>query len=142
MTDAERLQAIYRHESRTLLQYMLEASPWCDPADATSHHALLDSMKAERLRLAELATVMQSQQIALPYLGAFTAAYTSYNFCSLRSVLPLLLAETRATLPQLIEYRQAMTDANPWLTAWVEHKEKLLHTLEAWSQSLTTPRSA
>jgi hypothetical protein len=98
--DAARLQAAYRRESRSMLQYAREAALYAGP-----DQKLLDTVMRiaieERDAIDGFAAVLDSRRVPLPFPGSYPVAFTDLNFVAVRSLLPRLIAEQRADLAAL-----------------------------------------
>lgn len=107
--DAGRLQAAYRRENRSLLQYAREAALYAGP-DQKQLDTVLRIGDEELTAIGQFAAALDSRRVALPYPGSFPAAFTDLNFVSVRSVLPRLIEEQRRDLVALEADAAAVAD--------------------------------
>jgi hypothetical protein len=98
--DAARLQAAYRRENRSMLQYAREAALYAGP-DQKLLDAVLRIADEERDAIDEFAAVLDSRRVPLPYPGSYPVALTDLNYVAVRSLLPRLIAEQRTDLAAL-----------------------------------------
>lgn len=108
--DKERLRELYRRESRSLLQYVLGASPYAAGTD----RKLLDEVtrigNEESDTIRELHDFLASHRVTPPHLGAFPVAFMDLNFVSIRFLLPKLITEQRRDLTALEADHAETTD--------------------------------
>jgi hypothetical protein len=95
------IQEIFRRASRSFLQYISQATPWFREADRPLVLKIQQLAAEETEGLERLAEWMDSQGIALPYLGAFPITFTNFNFVDVRKLLKPLVAEQARQLARL-----------------------------------------
>jgi hypothetical protein len=99
--DEQRLQAIFRREYRSLLQYVREAAPFASGPDRLPRDAVLRIATEEAAALEAFGEVLDGLRIPLPYLGSFPVVFTDLNFVTIRHLLPKLIVEQKNDLVKL-----------------------------------------
>jgi len=108
---AKLLQDILASESRSLLQFLLDAYPWAR-FDEQPVLDQLQQLRAEEQQAAvKLANFLQRHRFQLPLLGAYPQSYTSLLFVSLDYLQPQLLAHQRAAIARLEQALASLQDA-------------------------------
>ena len=131
MTTDERMQSLFRRESRSFLQYVREASPWASEDDRAMRDDVIAMADDELAGVGELAAYLQSRHIAVPHLGAFPIGFTSFNFVTIRSLVRPLLNDLRDGIARLTADADALgADERIALTPMIERKQKHLRVLE------------
>ncbi len=129
-TDAERLAAIHRRESRSLLQYVREASLYAGRDKDTL--AAIHRIAQESATLSEsVLDYLEKIRIAPADPGSFAMNFTDLNFTAVRSVLPKLVDEQRREVAALEGESFAGEDAKQVLAGLLESNRKHLRELEA-----------
>jgi hypothetical protein len=108
-----RLQHLFSREHRSLLQYISQATPWCRECDRPLLEKITSLAVAELAALRRMGEWMDANRIALPYLGAFPTAFTSYNFVDIRKLVKPLEAEQRKELADLERETSTLSEAEP-----------------------------
>jgi len=144
MTDELKLQTIFRRENRSFLQYVRESSMWANPHDHATRDEILKLGLEDYDAITEFAKFLQSQRIPLPYLGAYNTTFTSYNYVTARSLVPMLVREFRKELEQLTTDVGSLAnlEARSAVERVKEQKEKHLRSLEGLAESFKLPKSA
>lgn len=125
------LQALYRRESRTFLQYVRESSPWVAGPDRGLYQHLQELAGRESEALAEFARFLDSQNVALPYLGTYPTRFTAYNFSDVRKLVPLVIDDHRRQLVNLETERNSLAEsARPPVEKLIEMRRNHLRELE------------
>jgi len=101
MTDGMLLPEVLRRECRSYLQYIRESFPWAKGKDEALRSKVLGLAEAENQAAGNLARAMQKRHITLPYLGAFSPAFTTSNFLAVSYVVPRLIATQRQAIAEL-----------------------------------------
>ena len=126
-----RLQELFRRENRSFLQYIRQACPWASEADKPLLTKLNQMADEELKALEALAEWMDSKHISLPYLGAFSTRFTTFNFVDVRKLLKPLIAEQRKELADLeADAKPLDGDANKQVESLVELNRKHLAEME------------
>ena len=129
--NRDRLQQLFRRESRGMLQYFGESSPWVGQPDREAFAAVNVLIETEKTSWLELAKFLESSGIPLPYLGAYPTRFTAYNFSNLHKLLPVVIADHRRQLASLeLDRDQLSAYAQPVIEARIEMKRKHLTELE------------
>ena len=134
MIDAatqSRLQDLFRRENRTLLQYAREAALWSADKDRSASQRVQELAAAEFSALEQLAAFLEEQHVPLPYLGAYPARFTDFNFIGVRALLPKLVDDERRGLA-VLEHDAATTNgpARELVTQILEMKRQHLAELQ------------
>jgi hypothetical protein len=95
------LQAIFRREGRSLLQYLGEAYPWAKNEEKERLCRLHGMVHEDLETQAALGRYLQRNRIGCPYLGPYPQAFTTLNFVSLESLLPRLVEAQRHSIAAL-----------------------------------------
>lgn len=119
MIDAPRIDAPMRHllaelvrrESRSLLQYFLDTTPWVTLEDQGVLEELRKLGSAERQATSRIAQWLMRHGGAIPPLGVYPAEFTNINFVSLEHLLGLLVTEQGRTLAALEADLARLTEA-------------------------------
>jgi rubrerythrin len=127
------LQDILRRESRSLLEYTVEAFPWT-PAQEHSAAEQLAKLTAEECQaLNGLAALLARRRVPLPYIGPFPEPFTALNFSSLDHLLPRLVEEEHKNIAVLERELARLIDpeAAAAVRKLLELKQRHLKTLES-----------
>ena len=139
----QQLQAIYRRESRSFLQYIHEATPWASPADAalvTLVHRLAND---ELETLAAFAVWLDRERVPLPYLGAFSTGFASFNFVGVRTLLRELVPRQRQEIALLEKEAATLTgEAQTQVNGLLELNRTQLLELLPLVEASAKPRAA
>ena len=115
--DAQRVQDVFRRESRSLVQYVRGAALYAAGTD----RKLLDGVNRVAdegaAAIGALGEFLDRSRVTPPPLGSFPAVFTDLNFVAVRFLLPRLVAEQRRDLAALEADRAAT--ANPAAAAEV-----------------------
>ena len=133
-----RLQDLFRRENRSFLQYVSQATPWSRNLDRPIVEKILNLAVEELAALDKLAIWMDSEHIPLPYLGAFSTSFTSFNFVDIRRLLGPLVVEQRKELADLEADAKCLehSKAKALINELVELNRKQLETMESLKQPL------
>lgn len=115
------LQAAFRRESQSLLQYVREAFPWARSGAREPVAVVLKVSDEEAHALADLAQFLHRRHVALPYLGN-SPDYTGFNYVGVDFLLPRLVAVEREGIAHLEQDRAALAGDE----AARHHVERLL----------------
>lgn len=125
------LQTLYRRESRSLLQYVCESSPWVATPAKPVFEKLLAFAQNEVTALADLSRFMDHNHVSLPYLGTYPIHFTSYNFMDVRKLVPKIIADLRGHLTHLEADRDSLPeDTRPVVEKLIELRRNHLRELE------------
>jgi hypothetical protein len=125
------LQMLYRRESRTFLRYVRESSPWVAAADGSLLRKIEELAGIEADELAEFARFLDSNHVALPYLGTYPIRFAAYNFTNVRKLIPLVIDDHRRHLVALETERNALAElARPSVDRLIEMRRNHLQQLE------------
>jgi hypothetical protein len=108
----EILQNALRAESRSFLQYVIDAYPWTMPAELAALAKLRTLILDEREGTAQIAQFLADHRQPLPYIGAYPMSFTTMNFVTLEHLLPILVKEEARALSQREEERGRVADAD------------------------------
>jgi hypothetical protein len=133
MSDEILLPDLLRRESRCFLQYVNEAFPWAHGKSEASRTTILHAATAEGAALAHLAQLLQRRHIAVPFFGAFPSAFTHYNYLTISSLIPKLIADQKRGLADLERDLPAVVEPEirKHLELYRELKRKHIHELES-----------
>jgi hypothetical protein len=104
MIDADSqgiLLDVLQRESRSLLQYVNDAFPWITRAEQETLARLQKLIDEELQGAASLARFLQRHKVAVPPFGPYPVRFTSHNFVTLDSLLPLLVVAQRRAIADL-----------------------------------------
>jgi hypothetical protein len=87
------LTDVYRREVLSLLQYVRQAPPYAGAADRPVLARLRELADTEADAVERFASFLERARIARPAAGAFPTEFTNYNFISVKSILPRLVAD-------------------------------------------------
>jgi hypothetical protein len=132
-----RLQNVIRREGRSFLQYAGESFPWNTPQNREKADAILRLAHEEREGAAALSRYLVKHKLTPPYLGAYPAYFTSYNYLSLDRLLPMLVDYQQRGLAELETDFHSLQDAptRQQVEELAAMKRRHLKTLEALSNS-------
>jgi len=95
------LTDVYRREVLSLMQYLRQATPYAGPADRPVLARLRELADTEADAVEQFAGFLERARVTRPAAGAFPTEFTNYNFISVRSILPRLVADHARGLSQL-----------------------------------------
>src|SRR4051812_4337619 len=101
---------LIRRESRTLLQYVVEAFPWTKTGDGDTVRQLQQVGKEEAEAAAAVAVFLRKEHLTPPALGAFPSHFTRFNFLGLERLVPLVLQQHHEGIAALEEDLRHVTD--------------------------------
>ena len=147
MTDAPTeavLQGIVRRESRSLLQYIADAFPWATEEERGVLATLRQLIDEEHQAAGDLMRFMTRRRLALPYIGAYPAEFTTINYVSLDHLLPLLADEERRAVAALEQGLDALhdPDARARVQEVLDMKRRHLQTLDKLAAAHPEPTPA
>lgn len=133
-----RLQDLFRRENRSFLQYVSQATPWCRELDRPIVEKVNHLAREELGALEKLADWMDSEHVPLPYLGAFSTSFTSFNFVDIRKLLAPLVVEQRKELADLEADAKCLdqSKAKALINELVELNRKQLEMMESLKKPL------
>jgi hypothetical protein len=108
---ARLVQGVVRRGSRSLLQYVGEASPWSGAEDRDTLDRLRQLIREDQEALTALVRFLGRRRVPPPYLGAYPEHFTTLNFVSLDRLLPLLVVHERQEVAALEGDVAAVSDA-------------------------------
>jgi hypothetical protein len=129
---ANAIEMAVRRESRSFIQYAVDAFPWSTPAEQQAL-AQFDTIAAEeRQALGELSDYLFKQRHFGPQLGPYPMVFTSMNYVSLEHMLPLLAENGRQAVTLLEEDIGRVTDggAREILTRYLDLKRNHVTALK------------
>ena len=97
----DRLHALVRRESRSLLQYVREVPLWVAGPDREALDKLRARAGAELKAVDALGKHLLARKAALSHLGPFPSEFSSFNDMALKHLLPILVREQRRALADL-----------------------------------------
>jgi hypothetical protein len=118
------IEKVVRRESRSLLQYAVDAFPWTT-SEERQVLAQIDAIATqERQALGELSDYLFKQRHFGPQLGPYPMIFTSMNYVSLEHLLPLLAENCRQAVALLEEdlVRIRDVEAREILTRYLDLK--------------------
>jgi hypothetical protein len=129
----DRLHALVRRESRSLLQYVREVPLWVAGPDLVAFGKLRAAAGAELKTVDALGKLLLVRKAALSFLGPFPSEFSSFNDMALKHLLPILVREQRQALVDLEADlpHVADTEAAAIVKSLVQQKHKHLAELEA-----------
>jgi hypothetical protein len=138
--SVDRLQAIVRRESLSMLMYIGQAYPWTTVQQEGSLAELKRIVDAEREAIAALGQYLTRHRVPVPSANSYPSSFTTLNFLSLQHILPRLIAQQRGSIVALEIDLPAIQDTNARaeLTQLLQLKEKHLREMEL----LATPQPA
>lgn len=126
-----RLEAIFRRENRSFLQYVSETFPWVTPEEEQFLARLKEMARAEVDAAAAVSRYLTRHRAPPPGTGAYPVEFTSYNNAALDFLLPLLITTQERALTAL--HADAAQLADPGARAVVkelaEAKQRHLEAL-------------
>jgi hypothetical protein len=129
------LQDTLQRESRSVLMYMAEATPWADSTEDKARATLQQAIAEERQAIVALGRFLLRQHVPLPYIGSYPESFTTINFIALDYLWPRLIEHERSTIARLERDLAALRD--PLARAEVEKllavKRRVLSALETVS---------
>jgi hypothetical protein len=129
----DRLHALVRRESRSLMQYVREVPLWVAGPDRETFGKLRALAGAELKAVDALGKLLLARKAALSFLGPFPSEYSSFNDMALKHLLPILVREQRKALADLEADLPHVADAEAaaLVKGLVELKRQHLAELEA-----------
>jgi len=126
------LQAVFRREQRTFLQYVHEAYPWTAFSDERLGK-LQQLIDEEQRSTVALASFLRRQRIDLLYSRSFPLAFTALHFVSLDFLLPHLIKHQQDAIAALEQDIAQLTDPEPQevVRGLIELKRRHLQELES-----------
>jgi hypothetical protein len=104
------LQDVIRREGRSFLQYAGESFPWSAAKDKNLVERVRRLVAEERDGAARLSRFLAKNHLTPPYLGAYPAYFTSYNYLSVDKLLPLLVVHQKRSICDLEKDLAALQD--------------------------------
>jgi hypothetical protein len=138
------VQGIVRRQMRSLAQYVSDSFPWPN-GDSTVSEAVFQSLAGEeRDVVAPLIGLLTRDGAPMPYFGSYPMSFTSSNFVSLASMLPVLQAYDRQAVMQLEQDIAQLKDAEARDLAGglLEMLKRHIQRLESIRSSLTDPAAS
>jgi hypothetical protein len=138
----DRLHAIVRRETLSLLMYVGQAFPWTTVKQVGTLAELKRIIDEERAAIASLGLYLTRRRAPVPWLGSYPSDFTTINFLSLEYLLPRLVDFERSSLAQLEKDLPAIhdTEAMQQMGKLVQMKREHLRELELLA--LPKPASA
>src|SRR5580658_8170813 len=136
----DRLHAIVRRETLSLLMYVGQAFPWTTVKQLGNLAELKRIIDEEKAAIASLGLYLARRRAPVPWLGSYPSDFTTVNFLSLDYILPRLVDFERSSLAQLEKDLPAIhdTDARQQMAKLLQMKREHLRELEL----LAMPRPA
>ena len=97
----DRLHALVRRESRSLLQYVREVPLWVAGPDRATFGKLRILAGTQLKILDALGRLLLARRAGLSHLGPFPSAFSSFNDMALKHLLPILVREQRRAMAEL-----------------------------------------
>jgi hypothetical protein len=110
-TTLQRLQALVRRESQSVLMYVDQAFPWTSLENEEALGRLQQIIRAERDAIAEVGRFLVKRRANLPYLGSFPASYTTINFVALDHILQRLINFEKGSIVEMESDLEAMASS-------------------------------
>jgi hypothetical protein len=98
---AQLVQQQVRRSSRSLLQYVAEASPWTSQGERETMDGLRQMILEEQDAIASLMRLLRRVRVPPPYLGPYPEHFMTYNFLSMDRLLPLLVEQEGKAVVEL-----------------------------------------
>lgn len=138
--SVDRLQAIVRRESLSMLMYIGQAYPWTTVKQGGSLAELKRIVDTEREAIAALGQYLTRHRVPVPSTNSYPSSFTTLNFLSLQHILPRLIAQQHGSIVALEKDLPAIGDveARAEVTRLLQLKEQHLRDMEA----LATPQPA
>ena len=116
------LVPLFRHESRSFLHYLAEASLWASATDQPLIRRIQRLSNADQTLLNELEDTLERQGTSLQPVGAFPIGYSSTHFVAVRSVIPRLRNELAASVQAWAALRESLGSGEiaTWLQGWLD----------------------
>jgi hypothetical protein len=136
--DAAALPVLFRllaMGTRSLLQYVSEASPWSTPDDVEARAEVLRIAREERDEVARLTRILQKKHVRVPTLGSYPSHFTTTNFVSVEYLVPKLVSEHEKEILEIQRYLQVVDDEEfrGLAQGYLDMKRRHLHTLRGLS---------
>ena len=127
------LQNLLRQESRSLLRYAAESSPWSKAEGQGACDALRAMAGAEAEATAKLGRWLAKQRVPVTFPGAYPLQFTTINFIAVHALAPRLIADQRQRILALEKTCAALTEADgrALVQALLELKKSHLQKLGA-----------
>ena len=126
------VQEIIRREGRSFLQYIGDTFPWVADEDRAAFVRLKQIIAGQQQGIGDLSRFLTRRRAEAPYLGSYLQSFTTWNFVSVKALLPRLVADVRRGVDALAADMARVSD--PEARALVEHylalKKRHLQTLE------------
>jgi hypothetical protein len=143
-TTLQRLQALVRRESQSVLMYVDQAFPWTSLENEDALGRLQKIIRAEGEAIAEVGRFLLKQKANLPYLGSFPASYTTINFLALDHILQRLIDSEKGSIEEMQADLGAIKEphAHALVEKFLAIKRQHLSDLEGMANSLAQPVEA
>lgn len=138
------LADIVQRESRSLLQYVNDSFPWITPEERNLLTQIRTMSEEEKRGVADLLRFLQRSHQPPPYVGNYSATFTSLSFVSLDHLIPLLATHERDDLRRLERGFGSISDpeAKEVLQKIVEKKRRHLDSLQSLAANRSQPAVA
>ncbi len=127
------IQEMIRREGRSFLQYVGDTFPWVAAEDRAAFGQLQQMIAEQRRGIGDLMRFLGRQRADVPYLGSYPQSFTSWNFVSVKALVPRLVADVRRGIDALTQDTARISDpeALTLVESYLTMKRKHLQTLEA-----------
>jgi hypothetical protein len=138
----DRLHALVRRETLSILMYVGQAFPWTTVKQVGNLAELKRIVDEEREAIANLGQYLTRRRAPVPWIGSYPSSFTTINFLSLEFILPRLIEFERRSVDELEKDLLAIQDGEVKgpLTRLLQMKREHLRELELLA--LPKPASA
>lgn len=135
------IQEIVRREGRSFLQYVGDTFPWVADEDRTAFAQLQQVITEQRQGIGELIRFLTRRRAEAPYLGSYPEGFTTWNFVSVKALVPRLVADVRRGIDALAADLARISDpeALTLVEGYLTRKRKHLQALEAMAAPSPAP---
>ncbi len=128
----DRLHALVRRESLSILMYVSQAFPWTTEKQLGNLAEVKRIIEEESAAIGNLRQYLARQRVPVPWLGSFPSSFTTINFLSLTHILPRLIDFEKKSVAELERDLPAIGDAGAKerLTKLLQLKREHLRELE------------
>ncbi len=127
------IQEIVRREGRSFLQYIGDTFPWVGGEDRAAFVQLQQLITEQQQGIGDLMRLLGRRRANLPYLASYPQSFTTWNFVSVKALVPRLVDDVRRSIDALTQDTARISDpeALTLVESYLTMKRKHLQTLEA-----------
>lgn len=127
------VQEIIRREGRSFLQYIGDTFPWVGREDRAAFMQLQRLIAEQQQGIGDLMRFLNRRRADVPYLGSYPQSFTTWNFVSVKALMPRLVDDVRRDIDALAQDMARISDpeALTLVEGYLTRKRKHLQVLEA-----------